>query len=210
MSNPALARFLRHPALFRTGHRPTTGTNGTVSTGYQALDDILPWSGWPPGKLIEIIPAAIAIGELTLLMPALAAAAREGQAIVFVDPPYPPYAPALMQHRLNLDRCLVTRSRGHHEQLWIAEQCLKSGACGAVITWEKALLNDRPLRRLQLAAESSNCLAFLFRHSRASTQTSPAILRLGLAPNMQALSITVLKGQGATGKTLELFLNTAI
>ncbi|HKT31018.1 MAG TPA: translesion DNA synthesis-associated protein ImuA [Gammaproteobacteria bacterium] len=207
MSNPALERLLQHPALFRAGHRNAIASDSILSTGYPPLDELLAWGGWPAGKLIEIIPEAIAIGELTLLLPTLADITREGRAVVLVDPPHVPYAPALTQHHVVLDRCLITQSRDSKDPLWTAEQCLKSGACGAVVFWEQALLNDRSLRRLQLAAESGVCLAFLFRYPRAATQASPAALRLLLAPSMGALSITVLKGQGASGRTLELSLN---
>lgn len=210
MSHPALERLLQHPALFRAGHKDAIAPNRTVSTGYPALDELLPWAGWPPGKLIEIIPEQIAIGELTLLMPTLAAITREGRAMVLVDPPHLPYAPALAQHQIVLEHCLITQSRDHKEQLWTVEQCLKSGACGAVLAWEQSALDDRSLRRLQLATEAGACLAFLFRSPRAITQTSPAALRLVLAPSMEALSITVLKGQGATGRTIELLLHPAV
>ncbi len=207
MTNPALERLLQHPALFRAGHRKTAASDSILFTGYPPLDELLAWGGWPSGKLIEIIPEAIAIGELTLLLPALADITRQGRAVVLVDPPHVPYAPALAQHHVALDQCLLTQSHDGKDPLWTAEQCLKSGACGAVVFWEQALLDDRPLRRLQLAAESGACLAFLFRCSRAATQASPAALRLLLAPNMGTLSITVLKGQGASGRTLELSLN---
>ncbi|MDE2460088.1 MAG: translesion DNA synthesis-associated protein ImuA [Gammaproteobacteria bacterium] len=189
MTNPALERLLQHPALFRTGHSKTAVSDSILSTGYPPLDELLAWGGWPAGKLIEIIPEAIAIGELTLLLPTLADITREGRAVVLVDPPYVPYAPALTQHHVVLDRCLITQSRDHKDPMWTAEQCLKSGACGAVVLWEQALLNDRHLRRLQLATESGACLAFLFRCPRAATQASPAALRLLLAPNMGARDI---------------------
>lgn len=209
MSNPALERLLQHPALFCAGRSKTVVSDSILSTGYPSLDELLAGGGWPAGKLIEIIPEAIAIGELTLLLPSLADITREGRGVVLVDPPHVPYAPALAQYKVALDRCLITQSSDGNDLLWTSEQCLKSGACGAVILWEQALLNDRSLRRLQLAAESGACLAFLFRCPRAATQASPAALRLLLAPNMGALSITVLKGQGASGRTLELSLNLA-
>lgn len=207
MSNPALERLLQHPALFLAGQKALLAPDAAIPTGYPELDNALPWAGWPRGKLIEIIPEQVAIGEFTLLTPALAIMTREGQALVLIDPPQIPYAPALAQHQVQLERVLVTICREDKEQRWTVEQCLKSGACGAVLAWEQASLDDRSLRRWQLAAEAGNGLAFVFRNPRAARQASPAKLRLWLAANMNALSITVLKGQGASGETLTLALH---
>lgn len=204
MSIPALERLLQHPALFRAGHTAARVGQPSVPTGYPELDRVLPWNGWPLGKLTEIIPQADAIGEITLLMPALATVTHEGRAAALVKPSYLPYAPALVRGGIPLERLVITRSVHERDFLWTLEQCLKSGACGAVLAWEQAALDDRSLRRLQLAAEAGNCLAFLFRSPRASNRASPAGLRLWLAPAMGALDLTVLKGQGAAGMNLKL------
>ena len=48
---------------------------------------------------------------------------------------------------------------------WAMEQALRSGACSAVLGWA-ACRERQSLRRLQLAAEQSRCLAVLFRRLR--------------------------------------------
>ena len=64
----------------------------------------------------------------------------------------------------------------------------------------RARLADRPdqrsLRRLQLAAETGNALAVLYRPRRAADTASPAALRLELEPTATGLHIRVLKRRG--------------
>jgi cell division inhibitor SulA len=78
---------------------------------------------------------------------------------------------------------------------WSAEQCLRAGCCAAVLHW----LPDadyRQLRRLQLAAETGNALAFLFRPLQSMALTSPATLRLKISHSETGVYIEVLKCKG--------------
>ena len=59
------------------------------------LDGQLPGGGWPDSGLVELLPNESGIGELRLLMPALAKLSREARWIAWIAPPYLPYAPAL-------------------------------------------------------------------------------------------------------------------
>ncbi|HDX0791238.1 MAG: DNA lesion error-prone repair protein ImuA, partial [Stenotrophomonas maltophilia] len=58
-------------------------------------------------------------------------------------------------------------------------QCLRSAACAAVLCWPHQA-DDRALRRLQVAADSGQCLGFVFREAQAARNPSPASLRLQL------------------------------
>jgi hypothetical protein len=103
-----LARLLEHPAIWRgTSVAPTE----TLSTGFGALDARLPGRGWPRSGLIEILVSRFGVGELTLLLPALAAQTRLPMArwCVWVAPPLEPFAPALEAHGVVLERVLVVR-----------------------------------------------------------------------------------------------------
>ena len=61
--------------------------------------------------------------------------------------------------------------------LWAFEQCLRSGACAAVLGWP--LHADGPaLRRLQVAADSGECLGFALRDRRHAANPSAAALRV--------------------------------
>jgi hypothetical protein len=176
--------------------QPSSPPPTRAPTGHAALDAALPTGGWPEAALSELLLAHDGIGEIALLLPALVRLSRAGRAIVWVDPPYRPYAPALAQAGLDLAHLHVVDSGG--ESAWAQEQCLRSQACGAVLGWAPRA-DDRTLRRLQVAAETGQALAFLFRPLAAARNPSPAALRLQL----EAGSIRILKcrGGGGSGST---------
>jgi protein ImuA len=68
-----------------------------------------------------------------------------------------------------------------------------------VLLWSAAA-GDTPLRRLQLAAQEGQSLAFLYRPPQslphALSASSPAAVRLVLRPAPDALRIQVLKARG--------------
>ncbi|HXZ85414.1 MAG TPA: translesion DNA synthesis-associated protein ImuA, partial [Myxococcota bacterium] len=168
-----------------------------LSSGYPELDALLN-GGWPPGALIEILIDRAGVGELRLMLPTLARLTHEERWLAFVAPPYVPYAPALLRGGVNLDHVLLIHPRQRTDALWAVEQTLRAGTCGAVLAWLHEA--DTPsLRRLQLAAETGNSLGILFRRTAASEQSSPAAVRLRLAPAHDAarrLSVEVLKRRG--------------
>ena len=117
---------------------PGGGTASTapagLPTGYAALDRCLPSGGWPRQGLIEILSDQRGIGEVRLLLPALAALCQDTAAatdvhppprpahagsamlphergcggwIAWVSPPYRPYAPALAGWGIDVARMLV-------------------------------------------------------------------------------------------------------
>jgi hypothetical protein len=194
--------LLRHPGLWRAreqGASPMAPRG--LSTGYAALDRCLPGGGWPTQGLIEILTDHYGIGELSLLMPALAAlccgteewSGTSGGWLAWVSPPYQPYAPALVAAGIDLQRVLVVRAAGPVE--WAMEQALRSEACSAVLGWS-SLHDMTVLRRLQLAAEQSRCLAVLFRPVKAGQQPSPAVLRIELQASLEGLQARVVKSRG--------------
>jgi hypothetical protein len=98
------------------------------------------------------------------------------------------------------------RSDNTAQQLWSAEQALRSGACGAVLAWP-SLVHQRRLRRLQLAAESGGAWALLFRRETPPGDGSPASLRLRVTPITSGLSVEVLKCRGRPGARVEITLD---
>ena len=162
-----------------------------LASGYRALDDLLN-GGWPQGALVEILSAYRGIGELRLLLPALAGLTQDKRWLAFVAPPYIPYAPALARAGVRLERVMQVHPRTRTDTLWALEQTLRSGSCGAVLAWPQQA-DARSLRRLQLAAETGNSLGVLFRQPSAARESSPAAVRLQLAPAATRLSIDVLK-----------------
>ena len=190
ISSSALDAVLRHPGVWRRSANAAHHVRA-IPTGLAGLDAQLPGGGWPCGALSEILFAYDGLGELSLLMPALADLTRREQRVVFVAPPYIPYAPALAAYGLDL-RYVVQIDADAGDGAWSAEQCLRSGSCGAVLGWMQHA-DYTQLRRLQLAAESGDALAFLFRPAQAAAKASPAALRLQLHERGGEVDVEILK-----------------
>jgi len=194
-----LTRLLEHPAIWRGR---SSARLAVLPSGFAALDERLPGNGWPRSGLIEILIARFGSGELYLMLPMLAALTRAAGArwCVWVAPPLMPFAPALAAAGVVLDRVAVV---GGARPLWAFEQVLGSGACDAALAWVRQP-QTRELRRLQLATERGRTLGVLFRPRSAARESSPAVLRLGLAPCAAGLRVTLLKGRSADRGTFEL------
>jgi hypothetical protein len=172
-----------------------SGGSSALRSGHEALDALLPGGGWPLGALTELLSDQCGIGELELLLPALQILARGGRCLVWIDPPYVPYAPALVQRGLPLERVLWIRTERPQAALWAAEQALGCPAIGAVLNWSEHIV-DRSLRRLQLAAECGQTLGILHRSATALHTPSPAALRLQLQPLTEGLEVQIKKSRG--------------
>ncbi len=191
--SPQLQTVLQHPGVWR--HSPSAAHHVRAqSTGFAELDEALPGNGWPLGALTEILFDFDGVGELALVMPALAQLTQRRQRIVFVAPPHIPYAPALAAHGIDL-RYAVQIDATATQGAWSTEQCLRSGACGAVLSWHDDA-DYTQLRRLQLAAESGDALSFLFRPAGSAAKPSPAALRLRLNAEESQSTIEILKCRG--------------
>jgi hypothetical protein len=175
-------------------------------TGHPALDALLPDGGWPRGALSEILHARDGVGEVQLVLPTLAALTRRGERVVWVAPPYEPCAVALAQRGVVLDHLIVLRPSNQQEALWATEQCLRSGAVGAVLAWP-GRVDTTKLRRLALAAEAGNALGFIWRDVRAAHESSPAALRLVSQREYAREQVRVLRCRGlltAPGHAVDL------
>lgn len=195
-----MARALpQHPALWRGGDLARTALPG-VATGFAQLDAALPGGGWPVANLTELMPRHEGIGELRLLGAALAHLSGTGRHLVWIAPPYHPYAPALAAAGIQLRQLMVVQTKSPQETLWATEQALRANACGAVLAWPSRPSHEpdyTALRRLQVAAEGSRALAFLFRSPKAAPHTSPAALRLILDTAQGGLAVHIVKRRGA-------------
>ena len=145
-------------------------------TGHAALDALLPQGGWPRRALTELLLPADGVGELSLLLPTLARFTAAGGSVALVAPPYIPYAPAWQGAGVDLTGLQIIEA-GPRDALWAFEQCLRSGACAAVLGWPQQA-DAAALRRLQVAADSGACLGFALRDRRHALNASPAALRL--------------------------------
>jgi hypothetical protein len=210
----SLEKLLENPRVWRGSSQ--SGIRAGLASGYPQLDRCLPGGGWPLAALTEILIGEYGIGELRLLMPALAQlSAEETQVqygeytepgwIAWIAPPFQPYAPALQQSGIDLSRVLIVRPKDDSELLWSAEQALSSGTCAAVLLWPDKL-DDQASRRLQLAAEKGHSWAIAFRPLTARQQPSAAALRLELQPTEQGTRVHILKSRGGRPAVLDSLL----
>jgi len=163
--------------LWRAGDLLHADGASTVPSGFAGLDRELAGGGWPRGELIELLAGTQGAGALRLVAPALARLSREEGWILWVDPPRVPYAPGLAEQGVELSRLLLLDTPDAGSALWALEQGLRSGVCSAVLGWRERL-EWAMLRRLQLAAQAGQAMAWLFRSEQAAEEVSPAALRL--------------------------------
>jgi len=151
---------------------------GDQPTGLGALDAVLPTAGWPDASVSEILMPLDGVGELRLVLPTLARLTQGQRPVVVIAPPYVPSAMGWRQQGLLMGQVHFVRAP-ETDVLWAAEQCLRSGACSAVLLRPRRA-DDRALRRLQVAAADGQALGFVFRDRQHLGNSSPAPLRLEL------------------------------
>jgi len=190
---PALAELLHNPLLWR-GDRLARADN-TVASSFPSLDRELPGGGWPKAVLTELSLDAEGIGELSLLLPTLKRLTQAGEWIALVAPPHIPYAPALAGRGVDPARVIVIEAEEDKHRWWAAEQVLRANSVGALLFWPKTCADQRT-RRLQLAAQESQTLAFLFASTARAAQPSSSPLRIRLSLSGKRLSVDIYKRRG--------------
>ena len=174
----AIDTLLAARTIWHAGRNPAIVSDGEP-TGHAALDALLPQGGWPRGALTELLLPADGVGELNLLLPTLARLTQAGDRVVLIAPPYLAYAPAWQAAGVDLAALDIVEASAR-DALWAFEQCLRSGACAAVVGWPQQA-DAQALRRLQVAADSGSCLGFALRDHKHADNPSPASLRLQYA-----------------------------
>lgn len=193
--------------IWRGNDAPPVGPH--ISTGYRDLDAII-GGGWPTGNLVELMTNGVGLGDSLLLLPALATLTQAGKAVAWLPcTDERPYAPTLHQNGVDLSRVMIVATKEHQQRLWAAEQCLRSGSCGAMVLTETRTITDTLLRRLKLAANSGNATAFVLRDEASASSPSPASLRIRVRRerNSQRSQISVLKCGSHPPRSISLDLN---
>lgn len=194
--------------LWTAGARPEAlvGSATARPTGHALLDAELPGGGWPSAGLTELLTPEPASGEWSLLVSSLRPT-EPAFDVLCVAPPYLLHAPAFSASGLPLQRLLVVRPGTFADAVWSVEQGLRSGACAAVVWWQSGTAPDAKsqrdeamrtaLRRLHWAAREAGRPLFAIRPLACKAQSSPAPLRLLLAPAPdERLGVTVFKRRG--------------
>ncbi|MBL8512634.1 MAG: translesion DNA synthesis-associated protein ImuA, partial [Betaproteobacteria bacterium] len=191
--------------MFRVGDLHSRA-DAAWPSGFAALDRELPGGGWPRAGLVDIARDGWGIGELSLVLPGVAASlqTREARGLWVLPPrngreiPWIPYAPSLIAHGIALDQLAFVRPPTTEEGLWCAEQALRSGAVTHVLLWlDEQRLASLALKRLQQAAMAGGACVFAFHALASLASPSPALLRLALhAAPLGALRIDLVKRRG--------------
>jgi hypothetical protein len=170
----ALAEKVRECETARRGSQ-----KAAISTGFAALDRLLPGGGLHRGTLAEWLPRDG--GAATTLALAVARnACREQGTLVVIDRRRTFYPLAAAACGVDL-RLLLVRPQNDRDEAWAIDQALRSGGANAVLAWPDKL-DDHLFRRLQLAAEAGDTLGLFLRPSRAIAEPSWAELRWLVEP----------------------------
>jgi hypothetical protein len=189
----ALAEVLARGDVWR-GDALASLPDSAIPSGHAELDAELPGGGWPRGNLTEVLVDRSGVGEMSLLLPAMAALSSAGGWLALVAPPWLPHAPAWAAAGVALERLVIVRAG--REVGWCAEQLLASGGFAAVLAWPGEGIDARALRRLQVAAEGQRVFACLWRSTAAAQAPSPAPLRVALEAGDGRLAVRIIKRRG--------------
>lgn len=191
-------------ALWR-GDRLGAPVAATLSSGFAALDAVLPGGGWPCHTVTEILAPQSGMLEWRLLGPLLRQVCAGGRSVVLVGPPRPPHPPGLRWEGISERQLVWVQTETPAERLWATEQLVRANACGAVIAWLPQVRTEQ-VRRLQVLAAGCAGPVFLCRPASAAQESSAAPLRLlaRVGPDW-ALRVDVFKRKGPPlGSTLHL------
>ena len=150
--------------------------------------------------------SAVGCGELSLLLPAMARLSQEKRPILCIGVPHKLFAPALLQAGVDASRVVQINPapllRQLTDNLWSAEQALKTGLPGMVVLWSPARANSpietqtQTLRRLHMACLGRETMLIHFRDASCAEQASPAWLRLGYSVTPTEAQVQVQKCRG--------------
>ena len=197
MKNGINSLVSKHHLLWR-GNSVQGGEVG-ISTGFSKLDQVLPAQGWPNKALVEMMVPYWGIGELQLLLPAMLQLNQQKRQIVWIAPPYLPYAPALANAGLDLQYVLVVDAQSGNIS-WAMERLLYTESCGMILAWP-VHLSALETRRLQLAAEAGQTIGVVLRTVEAKWRATCAALRLYIESVTNGVAVNIIKARGGFNRS---------
>lgn len=193
-----------HPSVWRASQLARSVTR-CIDSGYLPLSTQLPGGGWPTGALTELLLPHNNTAVVRLLAPALAKVAN--RRIVLLQPPHEPQVLALANLGIPPDRLVWLRSKSTADALWAACQVIGANL-GALLYWAPHIRTES-LRRLQLAASTSDSALFVMRPIATAQDASPAPLRISVRPAIGGIELEFLKRRGPRSQPLFLPLAPA-
>ena len=134
--------------------RPAPPAVSPQPTGHAALDAALPRGGWPEAALRKSSWPGRASASCNWCGRRWRGCRRRASASCWWRRRMCRIPQAWQNAGVDL-RQLSMIQASERDALWAAEQCLRSGSCGAVLCWPHKA-DDRALRRLQVAAETGS------------------------------------------------------
>ena len=199
---PTLEQLLQRDDIWR-GHGQKKTVRQVIDTGHSQLNNRLLNNGWPLGSLVEIYPPSMCQttnsgGEWLLLSPAVKRCLNNTSTYaVLLNPPALPFAQGLSQLGITLEQLLIIRVKNKTDFIVSFVELARASSCSVIMAWQpKQALNYSELRKCQLATANGTGLYFMFRHTQAQQQSSPAALRLEVTLGKENLSLTLLKQRG--------------
>lgn len=151
--------------------------SAAISSGYPALDVMLPQGGWPVGGITEIFCSHDSRPALALVWPALARLSQAKRWLAMIAPPNAPTRAELQTEGIDLGQVLMIHPHATSNGLWAVEHALRAGTCATVLSWVNH--TDRhAMQDLRGAALAGNSCGLLFRPERAVEQPGIDSLRL--------------------------------
>ena len=168
LASPAtpLLQDLRDRIRGIEGPRSRGPARAAVPTGFPAFDRLLADGGLPRGALTEWRSDADGGGAMTLALAVIAHVLRPGGTVVVIDAARDFYPVAAAELGVPLERTVVVRPDDPKGALWAWEESLRFPGV-AVTVGRIGDVNDKVVRRLQLAVEAGDGLGFLVRQSGA-------------------------------------------
>lgn len=166
----------------------------SVPTGFNCLDDELQLGGWPTYGAVEVLSDHDGSECMSLFLPTMQKLSTEQRWQAFINAPHTPYAPLLRAHNIPSEQILMVHPKHRDETLWATEQAVRSTTCSTVFAWLGSThYRYAEIRKLQLAAASTDTLLFLFRSSDSLLDSTPVSLRLHINTYRE---VTVIKQRG--------------
>ncbi|MGV6807671.1 MAG: translesion DNA synthesis-associated protein ImuA [bacterium] len=192
----SIVSLLNRSDIWQASATQSVARRKSLATGYLQLDQSLHCRGFPEGAITELLGDFPDSG-LSLLAPAMASLSCRNNVVLMVNPPYQPCAQALRDWGVDPAQVLIAKATSLGDQLWTLEQALQSGGCAMVVSWLPSRgVAHAKLRKLQVACDSGQSMAMLFRHRNLITEASPALLRLAFSLNPHGYELRVVKQPG--------------
>ena len=174
-----------------------------VSTGIAALDEMLPYGGWPKHGVVEVAVPDYRVEEIDLVLPALRKLVRQGRSVAMVTPPFTARARLFTDTGINANRVLQVNSHPGRSALWTVESMLETGDFAAVLAWPEC---DTELmdKRLGKAAQQGRSLCVLFRYESDTRRRSGIDVRLRLEASEAGRALYRVNQAGESVSGIEL------